>query len=57
MMKSAAGAERIPVRCLREAAPVVELSLREVPLNQVNVTFAGSAPAVQGAGSAGVFCL
>lgn len=42
------------VRGLRKAVPVVELSLRKVPLNQMNVTFAGSTPAVQGAGFVGV---
>lgn len=43
------------VGCLRKAAPVVELSLHKVPLNQMNVTFAGSTPAAQRAGFVGVF--
>lgn len=45
----------MPVQYLLKAAPVVELSLRKVPLNQMNVTFAGSTPAVQGAGFVAAF--
>lgn len=54
-MRNAATVERIPLGCLLEAAPVVELPLRKVPLNQMNVTSAGSTPAVQAAGFVGVF--
>ena len=54
-MRTAATAEQILVQHLLKAAPVVELPLHKVPFNQVNVTFAGSTPAVQGAGFVGVF--
>lgn len=53
--RNAATVEQTPVQRLLKAAPVEERSLRKVPLNQMNVTFAGSTPAVQGAGFVGVF--
>lgn len=44
------------VQSLLKAAPVVELSLHQVPLDQVNMTLAGSTFAVQSAGFVAGFC-
>lgn len=55
MRSSGSGADPGGGRGLREAAPVVELPLHKVPLNQVDVASAGSTAAGQGPGFGGVF--
>lgn len=55
-MRNAGTVQWTLVRSLLEAAPVVELSLHKVPLDQVNVTLAGSTFAVQSAAFVAAFC-
>lgn len=55
-MWNAGTVQRTLVHFLLKAAPVVELSLHKVPLDEVNVTLAGSTFAVQSAGFVAAFC-
>lgn len=55
-MRNAGAVQWTLVPSLLKAAPVVELSLHKVPLDQVNVTLAGSTFAVQSAGFVAAFC-